>query len=189
MQTEAASETLSKGAFALEIGKSAARVSQYIKAGKISGAALTPDGRVVVAIAKQQLRARLDPSQRLANGGVHDDEDDDVGRGSADQRYLDAKAEEKELEVERRRRQLKTDSGAWLDADEAKRAFARELAAVFTDIDAELTAIGDALAGKFGLEARALTLALRAEFNAFRARQANKKRAFAEEQPALQAAE
>jgi hypothetical protein len=179
-------ETLSKSAFALAIGKSAARVSQYIRAGKISGAALTADGKVVVAVAKQQLRERLDPAQRLAT--APSDDEDEVRVGTADQRYLDAKAEEKELEVERRRRQLMAESGAWLDADEAKRAFARELSAVFTDIDAELTAIGDTLAAKFNLEARALTLELRAQFNAFRARQAQKHRAAAA-QADLQAAE
>lgn len=187
MQTDTAAEIVSKSAFAALINKSAARVSQYIRAGQISPPALQPDGRIHVALARDQLRARLDASQRLAHYAPDDhggDEEDDTSTS----RYLEAKAEEKELEVERRRRQLKAESGQWLDAEDAKRAFARVLASVFTDVDAELTAIGDTLAAKFNVEARALTLELRAQFNAFRARQAQKHREAART-PELLAAE
>lgn len=61
----------SKSAFAARRGRSAAAVSQWIKAGLISGAALEGKGRsarIVVEIAEAQLAARVDPGQALGNG-------------------------------------------------------------------------------------------------------------------------
>lgn len=63
-----AAGTLAKGEFGRFIGVSPGRVSQYIAAGKIDGAAITKDGRIVVALAQEQLRNRLDASQMAGNG-------------------------------------------------------------------------------------------------------------------------
>jgi len=63
--------TLTKGAFALEIGVSAGRVSQMIAEGKIGPDALAGEGRnakVRVDRAKRQIAARRDPGQALGNG-------------------------------------------------------------------------------------------------------------------------
>jgi hypothetical protein len=63
---------VSKSEFARLAGVSNGRVTQWLKAGRISGAALVGHGRgqrLVVPVALSQLRARLDPSQRAINGG------------------------------------------------------------------------------------------------------------------------
>jgi hypothetical protein len=60
--------TLAKGQFAQHIGVSPGRVSQYVRESKISGAALTGDGRIHVETAKAQLRVRLDSGQMAGNG-------------------------------------------------------------------------------------------------------------------------
>lgn len=63
--------TLSKGAFALEIGVTPGRVSQMIAEGKIGPEALAGEGRnakVRVGVAKRQIAARRDPGQALGNG-------------------------------------------------------------------------------------------------------------------------
>jgi hypothetical protein len=64
-------ETVGKAEFALRIGVTPGRVSQYIAAGKISGDALVGFGRtqrIRPEIAVAQLRERLDPSQMTGNG-------------------------------------------------------------------------------------------------------------------------
>jgi hypothetical protein len=64
-------ETVSKAEFAMSIGVTPGRVSQYIATGKISGDALVGSGRasrVRSEIAVAQLRERLDPSQMTGNG-------------------------------------------------------------------------------------------------------------------------
>jgi hypothetical protein len=60
-----------KGEFAAEIGVSAGRVSQYIKAGIIGPDAMVGQGRsarIIVKLARQQIMARRDPGQALGNG-------------------------------------------------------------------------------------------------------------------------
>jgi hypothetical protein len=64
-------ETVSKLEFAMMIGVSAARVSQYISEGKIGPEELVGSGqraRIKVAQAKEKLNLRLDPGQRNGNG-------------------------------------------------------------------------------------------------------------------------
>jgi hypothetical protein len=193
-------QVVTKSEYARLKGRHPSQVTRWIAASKLTAPALRDDGDINVALADQQLADLLDPAQQQGQSrpiAAGDEVDDQIlgtslkadEAGSATKRYLDAKAEEKELEVERRRRQLKSESGAWLDAEDAKRVFARELAGVFTDIEAELTTIGTDLADKFNVEPRALTLELRARFNAFRARQARKHSAAAGGAPELQAAE
>ena len=67
----ATASVLPKGQFAAMIGVSPGRVSQYIAEGKLFGAALVGSGRdqrIDVAIAREQLKNRLDPSQMAGNG-------------------------------------------------------------------------------------------------------------------------
>jgi hypothetical protein len=60
-----APQTLSKSAFAARRGVAVSAVSKWIARGRVSGAALTPDGRIVVAEAERQLGATLDLSRSL----------------------------------------------------------------------------------------------------------------------------
>lgn len=69
--TEAA--TMTKGEFAAMMSRSAGRVSQWIKAGIIGPEALDGEGRaarIIVETAKQHLRARLDPAQRVGLNAI-----------------------------------------------------------------------------------------------------------------------
>jgi hypothetical protein len=62
-------ETMRKGEFAKLHGVSPGRVSQWLADGLISGAALVGSGRsarIVVEIANEQLRERLDQTRRMA---------------------------------------------------------------------------------------------------------------------------
>lgn len=64
-------QTASKLEFALMIGVSPGRVSQYISEGKIGPEDLVGTGqraRIKVNQAKEKLKLRLDPGQRLGNG-------------------------------------------------------------------------------------------------------------------------
>jgi hypothetical protein len=70
--TSQADGTLSKADFAVHVGVTPGRVSQYIRDGKIDGGALIGKGRAArihVETALQQLLSRLDPSQVHGNNG------------------------------------------------------------------------------------------------------------------------
>ena len=65
----AGSGVVSKGEFARLINVTPGRVSQYIAEGKIFGPALGGEGhsaQIVVEVAREQLRKRLDHAHRLA---------------------------------------------------------------------------------------------------------------------------
>ena len=64
-------DIVSKGEFAVICNVSAGRVSQWIKAGQLSGDALVGEGRAArirVPSAQAQLKRHLDPNQMTANG-------------------------------------------------------------------------------------------------------------------------
>lgn len=64
-------QTVTKGEFARLINVTPGRVSQYIAEGKIGGDALAGEGRsarIVVDVARAQLRRTLDVSQMIGNG-------------------------------------------------------------------------------------------------------------------------
>ena len=64
-------QVVSKGEFARLCRVDPGRVSQWIKEGKLTGAALVGEGRsakINVAVAHTQLKRRLDPNQMTANG-------------------------------------------------------------------------------------------------------------------------
>jgi hypothetical protein len=65
------SDTVSKSEFAALIGVTPGRVSQYLKQGRISTAAVAGEGRnarIRVELAKADLRISLDVGQRFGNG-------------------------------------------------------------------------------------------------------------------------
>lgn len=64
-------DVVSKGEFARRRGVSPGRVSQWIAAGQIAGAAIVGEGRAAQireSVAIEQLRAKLDPMQMAGNG-------------------------------------------------------------------------------------------------------------------------
>jgi hypothetical protein len=61
---------VSRSEFALRLGVTPGAVSQQILRGKLSGAALTADGRIVVAEAMRQLEERVGRVGRPRTGGT-----------------------------------------------------------------------------------------------------------------------
>jgi hypothetical protein len=112
---EADALTETKSEFAHRIGRTPGRITQLITEGKLSSPAVTPEGRIVVALAKAQLKDRLDPTQQLGRDAPIGGDDQLLGAAADEEaagekplgarptdttRYLKAKADERELEVE-----------------------------------------------------------------------------------------
>ncbi len=73
MTAQVEDDIVTKGRFAEICNVTAGRVSQWISEGKITADALTGSGRsarIVVSIAQQQLRGRLDATQRFGGNGI-----------------------------------------------------------------------------------------------------------------------
>lgn len=193
-------ELVTKSQYARMRNREPSAVSNWIAGGKLAPPALVQqDGKelIDVAAADAMLAERLDPSQQLAQDTPIetelDDDDaellDDIetkvgssksGSITETRRYLTAKAEEKELDVERKKRAMMADSGRWLETAVAEKAFAQKLAAIFTDLEAWVSAAGEELATELGTDIRATTLALRESMRRFRERQAAREEEAAE---------
>lgn len=208
-------EILQKGQFAKSIGVSPARVSQYIAEGKIFGAALVGDGReqrINATIARDQLRARLDPAQMTGNGlttrlamsaaapqteipGAFDALPfDEIARAPAlDQQTSDpigdAIRQEKlsALKMDNRRKAVAEAeiSGRLVDADDVKvemRKIAREVMAM---AEGALPEIANATAARFQLPARDVLHLMRTTFAICRASAAQAQSAAADTLPRI----
>lgn len=159
------SEMLSKSEFAARLGKRPSAVSNWIARGKLAGAALMADGRIVVDEALRQLSITVDP-----------------GRGApppAERQAPDAAAPEpgslaalrirrETLAIERAERNAAIERGELVRADEVSRAWATELAELLAAI--ELFVVE--LPPKLGLEAREAVEAARRAWREFRQRRA-----------------
>ncbi|MFL9824361.1 hypothetical protein [Rhodoplanes sp. SY1] len=210
-----APEVISKGAFAQLIGVSAGRVSQYIREGKLDGAALVGEGRgagIRVAVAQEQLRRRLDIGQRLGNG---------IGTrlappaaatdataapadvlpfaappapptapvGSAvdpiDERIRQAKLEGIERENRKRAEEEAARAGRYVLADQTRAEMVRLARDMLTVFEGALVDLATAIAARHQLQQRDVLHALRAEFRTIRAKAAAAARARAAELPPL----
>ncbi len=175
-----------KSEYAQMRGRKPSAVSNWIADGKLEAPAITEDGQINVALADAMLAERLDPTQQLAQsrplaGDLVDEDDADLleevtktssTTRDAPRRYLDAKAEEKELDVERKRRQQAAEAGKWVETAQVVAVWNRNMAAVFTDLEAWVTQAGEELATKLETDPRLTTLALRESLRQFRERQA-----------------
>lgn len=149
-------QTLSKGDFAAHIGVSAGRVSQYIAAGMIGPDALDGQGRnakVIVARAVEQIRAKRDIGQALANGistrlDLEPDDQPEPSRPPADAPLrtpnVDDELKQQRLEAERRRNRIAAQeealrSGRLIDAGQV-RAEMTKLAQAIDDENAGMLA-------------------------------------------------
>jgi hypothetical protein len=177
MDAEPTDEIVTKGEFAQRIDRTAARVSQLIAERKLTAPALTPDGRVNVRLGRLQLASLLDPSQQLAQtkpilplGG---DTDDNAG-------LVKAKRENAELDAEQKRRRLNLEKGIYTLTEDMKRALGAEMTNVFSQLEVWIADAGKTLALEHALDERQVTIHLRKSFNAFRAKQAQARRGFAD---------
>lgn len=203
-----------KSEFARRRNVSAARVSQWIAEGKISGDALSGTGRdqkIVESIACQQLQQRLDMTQRLGGNGLATKLDAPPAPPQAQplaaqpvapsvipfpqkgDQVADQIAGEKLAQLQRANRRQAiaeaAEAGQLTDAAAATQAAGRNAAQMITVFEGALPELAQALAAKFELPHRDLLHLLRAEFRKVRANAAALMRRQAQDMPATVAIE
>jgi hypothetical protein len=183
-------EGVSKAEFAVLMGVSRQRVSQWLGARQIDGEALIGDGRAArinVATAKAQLDSRLSLSQRLgANGralldGPSSIDSDPVTAAIKAERlrqlqHLNAKAA---AEADER-------SGRFVLADDVKQELGRTAGRLIASFEGALPELAEAIAAASGgISERDALHALRGAWRAIRGRLAGAESAAAVALPAL----
>ena len=177
---------VSKGKFAEMVGRTPAAVSQWIAAGKLSGAALVGEGRyaqIDVEVAQQQLGITLDLGQQLAqatpllaNAGLIATPAAMPPAVTSDQeRLLKARADREELARSKDEAEALTLRGAWMVTAEAEAAWSAQLARIIQAMESWLvtTAAGTCAgiaAGPDAASPRAYAVALRQSFESLCAR-------------------
>ena len=187
---------ISKSEFARRRNVSAPRVSQYIEEGKIDGAALVGQGRdqkIVESIACEQLRERLNASQRLGMNGLGTKLDAPAPqqtepptptaasappaqvlpfppRGDAVSDQI-ARERLEQLQRVNRRQAIEeaAEAGRLTDAALATQMTGRAASQMVNVFEGSLPELATAIASKFGLPQRDVMHLLRAEFRKVRA--------------------
>ena len=131
-------------------------ISNWIARGKLSGAALTADGRIVVAEANRQLGRNLNPIASSSRRKVE-----------PPSTLAALRVRREKLAVERAEREAATERGQLIRANEAAAAWAQELAGLVQAIDLFVLDLPQ----KAGLD-RDQAERVRREWRAFRERQA-----------------
>jgi hypothetical protein len=131
---------LSKSAFAVHRGVGTGAVSNWIARGKLSGAALTGDGRINVEEADRQLGITVDPGRgappapdAAPPGPEADDVTTSLARVRLQGETLRVAAQERQKAREEREEAL--ERGELLPAAEARRIWNAELDALLADIE------------------------------------------------------
>lgn len=183
--------TLSKGEFARLIGVTPGRVSQYIGDGKIAGDALVGEGReqrIHLERAKEQLRKRLDISQRLGNGintrlaanvALQSPQPPAATPAPPSTPLSPSDAIEEQIKrgrletLQRQNRKLAEDeaarAGRYVDAENSKQQLGRVAGQMMTLFEGSLAEIATAFAAHFKLPQRDVAHLLRSEFRKVRA--------------------
>lgn len=197
-------ETVSKGKFASIIGVSPARVSQYLKEGKISRAAIVGDGRsarIRIEQAKHDLRTYLDVGQRFGNGldtRLEPNGNRDRSPPYSEHRRslievepaigIDREIKEQKLEQIRRanRNAAIADAvsrGTLMKTEDARKAMGRIAGEMLVAMEVKLPEVADSLASRFKIPQRDVLHVLRSSFRELRARMSEDFRAKASEHP------
>ena len=164
---------LSKRIFAELIGVTPARLSQYLAEGRISGEAIVGVGRharINVAVAKAQLKARLDITQRIANGRARLDvgagaaaiEDDIKAERLAQLRHLNQRAAE----------EAALRAGAYVKAADARQQFGNIAARLMSTFEASFVQIANAIVASRAQTPRDVLRAMRSTWREVRAQTA-----------------
>lgn len=162
--------TVSKAEFAKLVNLSPGRVSQLITAGKLKGA-LVGDGRsarVDVDKARDALKLRLDPGQRLGNGAetrLGEDTSDDL-----DLKLKQAKLAQAEAGNRRAREDELTRRGVYVRAEHASAEAGKLASTILQMFEGGLTDVAAEIAAEFKLTARDVTHLMRKRFRDVRAR-------------------
>lgn len=185
---------LSKSEFARRRGVSPAAVSQWIGTQRLSGAALVGEGRTAkidVEEAERQLGQTLDLGQQMAQQTLRPTasaaqpalqrlpEDDHAAR------YQKARADSAEIEAERARRREQAERGVYMETDQARAAWARELGALITGVDQWINDLALGLAAETGQDPKSLTVFLRQRWRDFRQKRTDLQRQARDADPHL----
>lgn len=183
---------ITKGEYAARKGRKPSAVSNWIRDSKISAAALIGHGhnaKIWVEQADEDLARSLDPGQQAAQErpimpATLAPVEDEPGAGSPPRssaavpppvhddlaRRRRADADKAEHDAEAARRKLAQDEGRWVDAGEAQRAWARQLAHIVSETETFLaTTLANDLADRFGLDRKAVAGAVRDAYRSHRA--------------------
>lgn len=122
-------EILSKGQFAIRCGKMPSAVSNWIARGKIAGAALTADGRIVVDEALRQLGQTVDPGNGRPSIADLASPPPPTAFSRADpvESLAKVRLARETLALEAQQRAAAIERGELMRVDEASRAWAAEL--------------------------------------------------------------
>jgi|SRR5579872_6328961 len=166
-----APEILSKTAFAARRNVGVSTVSKWIERARISGAALTADGRIDVAEAERQLGVRLDAVR--SEGAI-------ASARAADEAAPSVRDQILEVELESKRRKLEAEKGVYVRSDQVRAERTKALTQMMAAIDNWVVEIAAELALDPDLSTR-----LRSSWRHFRERQADAFLAEAEALPEL----
>lgn len=187
---------MSKSAYAKYRGRGPSAVSNWIATGRLTDDAFDGPGRnalVIVEIADRQLAENLDPGQQAGNGAglaaqlpSGTGAPDTPAASPAPQqlpsannhqaRILESKAEQQEIETARARRRFLAEQGVYTKAEDASRAWARELADLLGQIELALPEIAERMAVQLGCDKREATLLIKREWRGLRERLAQQAR-------------
>jgi hypothetical protein len=162
-------DLVTKTKFAEISGVTGAMVSMWIKRRKIYGDAIVGEGRaarIVVDIARAQLKKTLDLSQRLgANGKVRFDDDPDT---SVEDDIKRARLAQLELANEHARAVREAEAGRYVLAAGVQQEMGRIAGRMIGMFEGSLGELATAVAGKFNVPARDVLHVLRTTFHTIR---------------------
>ena len=161
-------------------------MTQYLADGYISGEAIVGSGhraRIRVAVAMEQLRRNLDPSQHLgANGRAR------VGSGDDDDTVADAikraKLEQLELANEHARAVREAEAGRYVRSDGVQQEMGRIAGRMVGMFEGSLSEMATAVTAKPNLSPREALHILRTTFRSIRERAAKTEAGIAKALPA-----
>ena len=168
--------TISKSELAKLHDRSPAAVTKWIKAGTLSGAALkggSRSARIVLTEAERQLTDNLDPAQQMAQEqpiardaaavAVETEADPpaEPAGPTAEQSYAWARARKMEADAILAEARVQKQAGIYVLADDVRRETGRLIADLTDRLERLPQALGETIAAEFGVDQRAVTIAIR----------------------------
>jgi hypothetical protein len=185
---------LTKAAFAAKLGVSRSRISQWISAKQIYGAALVGEGRgarIRVATACAQLKKTLDISQSLANGRAKLNAPGTAAdaTSTSDVTVEEQIKAERLLQLELMNQKAREDraarTGRYVLAADARQQMGQISSRMLSAVEGWHGELASIISGKFNLPQRDVAHLVRTEFRGFRSRAAAALRREAEQVPVL----
>jgi hypothetical protein len=169
-------DIITKSEFARAIGVTRGAVGAMVKRGQINGPALIErGGRVLVdaAIARAQLRDRLDTRQRVANGRAKLDGDREAPAADPDPvmgKLKSARLRQVELAIEKSEAEAAERAGRLVSAADLRTEVGRIAGSMVAGFEGGLIELADAVALDVGANQRDTLVSLRRAWRALRTR-------------------